>query len=135
MKFSIKNFSSKCEQIRRKLQIWSHLLKKSLMENFTFCAVFESEMMQNTSQLLTCHYRDSIATYLPYKSKKTNIVLIKSNQILFKFLLSIIWACKGVIWNLWYINSFLIANCKSMDWFLYDNGLRHKRVKDFLLIS
>ena len=21
--------------------------------------------------------------------------------------------------------------CKSMDWFLYDNGLRHERVKDF----
>ena len=39
MKFSIKNFSSKCDQIRRKLRIWSHLLKKSLMENIIFCAV------------------------------------------------------------------------------------------------
>ena len=39
MKFSIKDFSSKCEQILRKLRIWSHLLKKSLMENFIFCAV------------------------------------------------------------------------------------------------
>ena len=39
MKFSIKNFFSKCDQIRRKLQIWSHLLKKSLMENFIFCAL------------------------------------------------------------------------------------------------
>ena len=29
----------KCDQIRRKLQIWSHLLKKSLMENFIFCAL------------------------------------------------------------------------------------------------
>ena len=36
MKFSIKGFFSKCDQIRRKLRI---LLKKSLMENFTFCAV------------------------------------------------------------------------------------------------
>ena len=34
MKFSIKDFSSKFDQIRRKLQIWSHLLEKSLMENF-----------------------------------------------------------------------------------------------------
>ena len=34
MNFSIKNFFSKCDQIRRKLQIWSHLQKKSLMENF-----------------------------------------------------------------------------------------------------
>ena len=39
MKFSIKDFFSKCEQIRRKLQIRSHLLKKSFMENFIFCAV------------------------------------------------------------------------------------------------
>ena len=35
-KFSIKNFLSKCDQIRKKLRIWSHLLKKSLMENFIF---------------------------------------------------------------------------------------------------
>ena len=36
MKFSIKDFLSKCDQIRRKLRIWSHLLKKSLMENLVF---------------------------------------------------------------------------------------------------
>ena len=34
MKFSIKDFFSKCDQIRRKLRIWPHLLKKSFMENF-----------------------------------------------------------------------------------------------------
>ena len=39
MKFSIKNFFSKCDQIRSFLQIWSHSLKKSLMENFVSCAV------------------------------------------------------------------------------------------------
>ena len=39
LKFSIKDFFSKCDQIRR-LWIWSHLLKKSLMENFSFYAVF-----------------------------------------------------------------------------------------------
>ena len=32
IKISIKDFF-------RKLRIWSHLLKKSLMENFIFCAV------------------------------------------------------------------------------------------------
>ena len=41
MKFSINDFFSKCDQI---LRIWSHLLKKSLMENFIFCAVFLEEM-------------------------------------------------------------------------------------------
>ena len=38
-KFSIKDFSSKCDKFRSFLQIWSHLLKKSLMENFIFCEV------------------------------------------------------------------------------------------------
>ena len=41
MKFSITDFFSKCDQICRKLRIWSHLLKKSLMENFIFCAVLQ----------------------------------------------------------------------------------------------
>ena len=36
MKFSIKDFFSKCGQIRSLLRIWSHLLKKPLMENFIF---------------------------------------------------------------------------------------------------
>ena len=47
MKFSIKDFFSKCAQIHRKLRIWSHLLEKSLMENFIFCAV------SSVAQMLT----------------------------------------------------------------------------------
>ena len=39
MKFSVKDFFSKCDQIRRNLRVWSHLLKTSLMENFIFCVV------------------------------------------------------------------------------------------------
>ena len=38
-KFSIKDFYSKCDQIHRKVWIWSHLVKKSLIENLIFCAV------------------------------------------------------------------------------------------------
>ena len=37
MKFSIKDFFSKYDQICRKLRIWSYLLKKSLMKNFICC--------------------------------------------------------------------------------------------------
>ena len=33
-------FFSKCDQIRSFLRIWSHLLKKYIMENFIFCAVY-----------------------------------------------------------------------------------------------
>ena len=39
MKFFIKNLFSKCDEICNFLRIWPHLLKKSLMENFIFCAV------------------------------------------------------------------------------------------------
>ena len=37
--FPLRIFFSKCDQIRSKLRIWSHLLKKSVMENFIFYAV------------------------------------------------------------------------------------------------
>ena len=37
MKFSIiKDFFSKCDQIRSFLKIWSHLLKEYLLKNFFF---------------------------------------------------------------------------------------------------
>ena len=40
MNFSFKYFFSKCDQVHSFLRIWSHLLKKSLKENFIFCAVW-----------------------------------------------------------------------------------------------
>ena len=39
MKFSMKDFFSKCSQIHRKLWIWSNLLKEFLMGNFISCSV------------------------------------------------------------------------------------------------
>ena len=39
MKFFIKGFFSNCDQIGSFLRIWLHLLKRSLRENFIFCAV------------------------------------------------------------------------------------------------
>ena len=43
MKFSIKDFIGKCDQILSFLRIWSYLLKKSLMENLIFCVVYVKE--------------------------------------------------------------------------------------------
>ena len=51
MKFFIKDFFSKYVQIRRKLRIWLQLLKKSLMENFIFCAVKKSSNLIKKSWL------------------------------------------------------------------------------------
>ena len=48
MKFSIKDFLSKCNQIRRKLQICSHILEKSLMENFIFFVQRELHTQNHT---------------------------------------------------------------------------------------
>ena len=42
-RFSIKNLFRKCDQIRRKVRIWSRLLKKSVMENLIFCVMFHKE--------------------------------------------------------------------------------------------
>ena len=42
MKFSITDFFSKFDQIRRKLWICSNLQKKSVMENFIFCEVYSA---------------------------------------------------------------------------------------------
>ena len=39
MGFSVKNLFSKCERIPIKLRMYSHLLTKSLTENFIFCVV------------------------------------------------------------------------------------------------
>ena len=55
MKFFINDFFRKCDQMGRKLRIWSHLLKKSLMEDVIFCAMQHTHFLQQTylNQLLS----------------------------------------------------------------------------------
>ena len=48
MKLSVKNFFSKCEQIRNFLRICSHLLKKSTVESFIFSTMFFLENVLRT---------------------------------------------------------------------------------------
>ena len=60
--FSIKDFPSKCDQIHRKLQIWSHLLKKSLMKNFIFCAVVISKLVRWKPKI---HWKLPMIWYFP----------------------------------------------------------------------
>ena len=52
MKLSIKDFFSKCDQIRSFLRIWSHLLKTSLTENFIFLCSDICLGMENQQMLL-----------------------------------------------------------------------------------
>ena len=55
-KFSIKDLFSKCDKILRKMWIWSRLLKKSLMENFTFCAVICHNTHQRKPLFTQCFF-------------------------------------------------------------------------------
>ena len=45
MKFSIKYFFRKCDQIRRKKRISSHLLKKSLVTHLISCVMFPEKVI------------------------------------------------------------------------------------------
>ena len=55
----MKGFFSKCDQIRSFLRIWSHLLNKSLMENFTFRAVIMKKANTNKLTDLTLNQKRS----------------------------------------------------------------------------
>ena len=56
MKISIKDFFSKCDEIRSFLRICSHLLKKYLMGIFIFCAVSLSPVVT----YFTCSHVEKI---------------------------------------------------------------------------
>ena len=58
-KLFIKDFDSKCDQTRKNLRIWSHLVKKSLMENVIFCAVLLSSKYNVKLQ----HFPDTIISH------------------------------------------------------------------------
>ena len=72
MKFSIKYISSKCDQIRSFPWSWSCFLKKSLIENFIFCAVYS--VLYNVSSLsinvLDCPDYQFLSFY-PFSSQST----------------------------------------------------------------
>ena len=63
MKISSMDFLSKWDIICRKLQIWSHLLKKPLMENFIFSAVHSYWYGHILRKI---YFRSYILVYLVY---------------------------------------------------------------------
>ena len=82
MKFSIKDFFSKCDQIRRKLRIWSHLLKKFLMENSFFVQwnLWECEiefiwniLRQTRGFCSICYHQWSFSRYSKRRYRPTKI--------------------------------------------------------------
>ena len=72
MKFSIKDFFSKCDQIRSFLP---HLLKKSLMKSFIFCAVPFKYLWWNILLKLTFRHKYMKASSLHLWIMSTDVVL------------------------------------------------------------
>ena len=76
IKFSIKDIFSECDQIGRKLQIWSHCWKKSLMENFFFsCSARYKPQQKNKLRITTMSqiYTDRSLGNIIFWSRTTSI--------------------------------------------------------------
>ena len=74
MKCSIKDFFSKCDQIRSFLPILWYLLKKYLMENFIFCAVSVKRIISKVSlpQISRFIYKSNQVLYTNYTQYKSS---------------------------------------------------------------
>ena len=76
MKFSIKYFFSKCDQIHSFERIWPHLLKKSLMENLIFCTVQVS-----IDQVFYALYYDQYKLFFNSASVLLNIFINSASEV------------------------------------------------------
>ena len=85
IKFSIKDFSSKCHQIRSFLRIWSHLLKKFLMEKFIFYALIVIKPGENSisnSTLILCDFNcDKCGISIIKLANSSNLIHKQTNII------------------------------------------------------
>ena len=102
MKFSINDFSSKCDQIRSFLRIWPHLLEKSLIENFIFCAVFMGICKKTENWIKIISIRRWIATIKSCDVIVRTLSNIKAERFvkIVKRLLANIFAKRHVL-NVW----------------------------------
>ena len=87
MKFSIKDFISKCDHIRRKLQIWSPLLKKSLMNNFIFAQCWIRIPILSFFQIQIC-CKTAFFFFLFHDGSsyhiETSPLILRANELLYE---------------------------------------------------
>ena len=69
LKFSIEKFFSKCDQIYRNMRIWSHLLRKSLTEHFSFCTLLNLVKEEEYCPSYKDYFFEKELTFL-WRSKK-----------------------------------------------------------------
>ena len=56
MRFSFKDFVSKCDKVHSFLRIWSHLMRKFLIENIIFCVVYFQMCIYSSSSVHNFSY-------------------------------------------------------------------------------
>ena len=92
MKFSTKDFFSKCDQIRSFLRIWSHLPKKSLVEYFYFLHK-NSKLVHALSMVTITNFRwSSFRCFLTSGSLSTGFaclgLIFCLSSVMFSFTIS-----------------------------------------------
>ena len=75
MKFSIKDFFSKCDQISSFLR---HLLKKSLMENFIFCRVYVNYLLSKSIDWFLLFIILTLLWQRPLSYRKTSPLICRT---------------------------------------------------------
>ena len=78
MKFSIKDYFSKCDRIHSFLLVWSHLLKKSLRKNFIVCRVIVIIIMFDNKDTKTQF--NFKATEMAFSKKFRNKILLAKHN-------------------------------------------------------
>ena len=103
MKFPMKDFFSKSDRIRRKLRIWSHLLKKSLMKNFIFCAVITRHHLIASLQMETGNSLDQTGNISYTIRFQYAMYFCKSNDLIrWKHSIKYHWClCKKLLVNVY----------------------------------
>ena len=105
-KFFIQDFFSKCDQIHRKLRVWSHLLKKSLMEKFIFCAVSGQPLSLDINISTKYVYVKKTYTQQEWKSHGNHV-----------FRMSWKLRCASVAWNMSLYHrdkDFRLCKCRTL---------------------
>ena len=96
LKINILYVFSKCDQIGRKMWIWSHLLKKSLMENFVFCAVHQT------------HYQWIVQYFDNYDKRSLSLNVTDSHNRLF---------------NLWHLGKKFVLTVRPRIFFRHESWI------------
>ena len=107
IKFSIIDFFCKCEQIRSFLRIWSHILNKSLMEDFIFCAVYSFYLWESVPScylniLKKLHKRVYRTVFLPHSTSLEPFCPrqnIKSLILIYRYYFGLTW-----LWYYFHVN-------------------------------